>query len=68
MADKKAEEKVICPLMATGWLSNVYAVDFEVGSEGENNTFNFKCLPKCEKERCGFWDKYRQRCGLINIS
>ena len=48
---------MICPILASGWLSNKYA------SRGES-TFNIDNFPKCKEVECACWDEDKKKCGF----
>ena len=56
------ENKKICPILASGWLSNKYS-----GCTKRSDTFSLENLPKCFKEDCEMWDKDKGCCAFKNL-
>ncbi len=46
------EDKKICPLMSTGWMSNAHATKINKGI----TYIDMNELPICQKERCQLWE------------
>ena len=53
-------EKLICPIMTAGWLSNNRAKN-PIFEEQTNNISN---MISCQKDKCPLWNKDSKSCNL----
>jgi hypothetical protein len=56
-------EKLICPLMTAGWLSNDNAA-ISGGETQNENTFSKDNMVPCNEKMCPLWNEKNDSCNL----